>query len=272
MALASPIRKTSVQLTIAGADATSALSPYIEEFIHSDSMDMDCNADTITIKLANPDFRFLRGWNVDKGSTISASILTYNWAGLGEGLQLQCGTFYVDEIEFNGPPNTCTIKATSIPTLGQFKGVKSNAAFENLSLKDIITKLASPIPVNYKPAFNPMIDRLDSDEESNGFAIKRICDRNGLSVKMQDGTLIVTDESELDQQAPFFTFTLGVTPIIRYQLETSNQHTVGGQTSAYMDPVTGQKQNDQWIVPDPPEGRDAIDLDNDRPDPDDQLS
>jgi uncharacterized protein len=270
MAIASPIRKTSVQLTIAGADATAALAPYLMGFEAEDSMDVDCNADVITIRLANPDFRFLTAWNLDKGTEIQASILMYNWAGIGEGLKLDCGTFFVDTIDYSGPPNVCIIKATSIPTTGSFKGFRHNQAFENSTIKDICTKMAGDagMTVNYMPNRNPVIDRFDQDEEGDSFAIKRLCDRNGMNVKLQDKTLIITDEALLDTQAPWIGFTLGVTPIIHYTLTTTNQKTVGSMKTSYMNPVTGQTKNDEWVPPVPPEGRDGQDTENDRPDDD----
>ncbi len=261
------IRKTNVQITIAGIDSSAALAPYILGFEHAD--DIERNADTITIKLANTDWRFLRDWWIAKGSEVGASILQSNWAAIGEGLKLDCGTFYVDEVTFEGPPNVCIVKATSIPVSGNFKN-KGNQAFENSTVKDIITKLASDagITVDYQAKTNPSIKRFDQDEESPGYAIKRLAERNGLMSKM-DGkkkSLLIFDEADLDQQAPWIFFTVGVSPIIHYQLRTTSQKKVAGMLSSYMNPDTGQTTQDNFTPDTIPEGVDGADEEYDRPD------
>ena len=116
-------------------------------------------------------------------------------------MKLDCGTFYIDQIEFEGPPNICIIKATSIPVSGSFKGVRKSAAFENSTLRDIVAKLAgnSGFGIDYRASVNPSIKRIDQDEESDAY-ISRLCTNFGLSTKFQDRKVIIFDEAEYDQQ------------------------------------------------------------------------
>lgn len=263
---ANSIRKTTVQISIAGVDATAALAPHLIAFECSD--DIETNADTIAIHLDDTDFRFMRQWSIDKGTKIKASILQWNWATVGEGLKLDCGTFYVDEIDYTGPPNICIIKATSIPVAGSFKGVRKNRGYENTTLKDLAISVGaeSNMGVDYRATINPPIKRTDQDEESDAFLLRRLCTNYGLMCKNQDDKILIFDEAELDQQAPWITFTLGASPIIHHQMHTSSQGRIAGMHSSYLNPNTGQVTQDSWDVPDKPEGVDGVDQEHDRPD------
>ncbi len=268
------VRQTQIKIMIAGADATAALAPYLMGFEHEDcaGSDLDRNSDSITIHLDNKDLRFLREWYISKGTQIQASIIQLGAGTSSEQLTLDCGTFYVDKIDFIGTPNVCTIKANSIPIAGTFKGFNKDRAWENSSLKDIASQLAgeSGMSLNYRASVNPTLKRVDQDEESDAAVIRRLCDNHGLSMKIQGSgnttSVIILDEAELDTQPPTFTITLGVTPLIHYELDTNCLDTAAGMHSSYFNPETGQVTTDDWTAPDKPEGVDGIENEHDRPD------
>ena len=200
---------------------------------------------------------------------ISASITVLNYNGPGQSMTLQCGAFFIDKLTYSGDPDICIIEATSIPISGTFKGYHKNRAWENTSLSQIFSQLAgeSGMSLDFR-APDVQVERVDQDEESDGFLMDRLSKRNGLHTKVQNKTLIVTDEAQLDQQAPVGTYSLITTPLISYNLTTSAKGTIGGMKSSYLNPVTGRTTVDQFSPETPPEGRQPEDLDseNDRPD------
>ena len=125
----SPARRTDVVLSIAGTDVTPHLTPDLISFEHSD--DVEKNADTITIRLSDVQHKYLLAWTIDKGTEIVAKIQTRNWGEPGERLQVECGSFYVDRIEYNSNPSVIDIKGTSIPVSSTLKSVVKNNAWEN---------------------------------------------------------------------------------------------------------------------------------------------
>ena len=106
-------RRTNVVLSIAGTGVTQQLAPDIVSFDHSD--DVERNADTITVRLSDAQHKYLLEWTIDKGTEIVAKIQSQDWAKPGERLQVDCGSFYVDRIDYSSNPSVVDIKATSIP-------------------------------------------------------------------------------------------------------------------------------------------------------------
>jgi len=107
--------------------------------------------------------------------------------------------------------------------------------------------------------------RCDQDYESDGRLLLRLTTQAGLCVKVQNKTIIIFDEEELDKQEPWTTFTRGVTPIKSWRLATSSNHTVRGVRSSYMNPDTGKVTKHDFVPPHPPEAVTGIDMDNLRP-------
>ena len=261
----STVRRTNVSLSIAGTDVTQQLAPELISFEHSD--DTERNADTITIKISDAQHKYLLEWTIDKGTEIVAKIQTFNWSKPGETLEVECGSFYVDRIEYSSNPSIVTIKATSLPVSGSFKGVVKNKGWENQTLKQIAEQIAkeSGLKLDYRAKDNPQMARCDQDYESDGRLLLRLATQAGLCVKVQKKTLIIFDEEELDKQEPWTTLTRDITPIKSWRLTTSSNHTVRGIRSSYMSPDTGKVTKYDFTPRDPPEAVTSIDLDKVRP-------
>ena len=268
----SQARRTTVALSIAGTDVTTHLTPDLISFEHSD--DVERNADTITIKLSDSKHKYLLEWTIDKGTEIVAKIRMLNWDGQAGGLEINCGSFYVDCIEYSPNPSVVVIKATSIPISGSFKGVAKSNGWENQTLKQIAERIAkeSGMKLDYRAEDNPKISRCDQDFESDGRLLMRLVSDAGLCAKVQEKTIIIFDEAELDKQEPWTTLTRDVSPIKSWRLRTSSNRTVRGVKASYMDPESGKVLLGEFIPSDPPEGRDCIDSDHARPFHERQIS
>ena len=261
----SPARRTNVTLSIAGTDVTKHLTPDLISFEHSD--DVEKNADTITIRLSDAQHKYLREWTIDKGTEIIAKIQTQDWAKPGEKLQVDCGSFYVDRIDYGSNPSVVEIKATSIPVSSTLKSVVKNNAWENQTIKQIAEQIAreSGMTLDYRAKENPVMARCDQDEESDGTLLMRLATDAGLCLKVQKKTIILFDEAALDAQEPWITITRDVQPIMAWRLKTSSNRTVRGMKTAYMNPESGKVVGAEFVPDNPPEGVTGIDFDNERP-------
>ena len=87
------------------------INPDLLSFSYHDK-DGD-EADEISISLKDETGKWAGSWSPDGGMVLQAFIAT--GTPLIKGPELFCGTFFVDSIEFSGPPRTVSIRAVSIP-------------------------------------------------------------------------------------------------------------------------------------------------------------
>lgn len=247
---------TNISLTINGAAAGPALLPFLLAFEHAD--DFEKSADTLTLHFRNDDNRFADAWYIKKGSEIEATLTS-------GGVTLDCGLFFVDNSTCLNPPAVYVVKATSIPISGNFKNKKGGDAWEKITLKELCGVLAqrNGLGLDYRATENPMLSRIDQDDESDAAVVRRVASNFGLVVKVTKRKLTVIDEAEYDKQPPTFVFGLDVTPMISYEMRTEGQNKVSAIHSAYLNPATGQVDRDDFDVPQPPEHNPGSEDDND---------
>lgn len=259
------VRQTIVHIEMAGVDVTGHLLPDLIEFEHVD--DTQHNLDEVVIRLADPQHKYLTAWTIERGSQVKCAISTVSWSVPGQIQKLECGAFYVLDVDYDDPPNTVTIYATSLRMDSNFKDSKVSTAYENTTLKDIASQVAKKhnLTLDYQATDIPQIRRLDQDEESDAEFLKRQCRQQGLQMKNQDGKLIIFDEKDYEAKSSVLTITRDVTPIIRWRLRENGQGKFAKIKCSYLNPNTGLKNTDVWGPTTPPEGTgDKTQEDNDR--------
>jgi hypothetical protein len=215
------VRTARPSISLGGVDYYNQLAPYLLKFQYTDSSDGQ-KTDDCQFELADRDRKFINEWMPAPGATFDASILCERWFGpTAATLELPCGTFYIDSIEFDLPAHTVSVKANAIPnnthgkvsneTRGWGDGTPGSGG-GGITLRDIVNQIAAKN--NLKPVYpdnlrNPKYDRVEQVEESAFQFIKRHANDAKLEMKIAKGQLIIFDPLTMDQAAPSFTLVYG---------------------------------------------------------------
>jgi phage protein D len=97
------VRAARPSITLDGQDYYKALAPYLLTFSYTDNCDGK-KGDDLSIELADRDKRFINDWMPKKGAFIDAGIVAERWfMPYASDLELDCGRFWIDSIEFELP-------------------------------------------------------------------------------------------------------------------------------------------------------------------------
>ena len=229
-------------MSIGGQDVLAGLSgQYILQFSYTDNT--SDKADDISIELADPARTWMLRYlpTTKTGVKITAGIQLYNWSGPGDNRKLDCGIFYINDVELKGPPNTVSIKATSIPANG-IKGQKKFKAWENKDLKSIAGEIATNnnLTLFYDATDNPIVKRTDQADQADLEYLRERCKEAKLSMKIHKDQLIVYSEEEYEARAPAFTLIYGKSNIMEYEFSAKSDDTYKKAKNSYINPETGK--------------------------------
>lgn len=204
------VRTARPEIILNGQDYYSALAPYFLTMEYSDNCD-GAKADDLQIELADRDKRFISDWMPDKGAFLDVSIIAERWfSPTAPSVSLDCGRFWIDSVDFEIPQNTCSIKASSLPTDAHIKRNETRG-WENSSLKDIAGQIAgeNKMTVDYQSSTNPRYKRVEQNEESALAFLRKLANDAKLSIKIHRSSLVIFDEETYEAADPKFTVLYG---------------------------------------------------------------
>ncbi|RAW90957.1 phage late control D family protein [Photorhabdus laumondii] len=175
-------------------DITNDITPYVTRVSYTDNIKSE--SDEIEVELDDTDGRWLDKWYPGKGDT-----LTLKLGYFGERL-LNCGSFYIDEIEVSIPPSIVFVRgvATSINTALR---TKSNRGFENTTLAAIASRIAKKHRLKLIGSIEIIkIDRVTQYSETDVAFLKRLASEYGYAVKVVSEQLIFSHLATLRSQKP----------------------------------------------------------------------
>jgi phage protein D len=244
------LRKTLFDVIYQNVNITAHMSPDVLSMSYTDNE--DGQVDDISIILKNDDGKWSGDWTPKKGDFIDLSFKPINQ------IVLECGKFQVDGITCFGPPSVVEVTAVSVPvSSGIRRDLKSNA-WEKTTLKDIATSIAKL--ANLELLFlidgdsNPYYAREDQMEESDLKFLHRLCQDEGLSLKVTDSQLIIFAQEMFEQKDPIATLTLGIDEIIRYSFSTQSTDLYKSCTCKYRVPKKRKSLSYTWVDPSVEEG------------------
>lgn len=136
--------------------------------------------------------------------------------------QLKCGTFYVDDVAFKGPPDTITIKAISVPFKEGGKDTRHTRSWDKVGLKKIMGVLAASAGLSlFYDAPDFFYDRVEQDKKTNLVFAKELAQKEGLSIKVASGKLVVYDQLDYESKGIVKTIQRGNADVISYDLKES---------------------------------------------------
>lgn len=176
-----------------------------------------------------------------KGTEIHATIIQKNLSSNGKDKVHNCGVFEIDSVDFSGPPDVLTIKATSIPYSSTLRQTIKTKVWENATLKyigDTIAK-SNGMRLTYLSEDNPKYKRKEQIKTSDIVFLKKLCKGAGVSLKVTSKTIIMFDAAEFEKKKEVKKLEKGKGNILSYKLSTKTTDTEYAKcTVSYTDPKT----------------------------------
>lgn len=193
-------------------------------------------ADEISLQLKDETGKWAGSWRPDGGENIKRFIST-GTVNKRE-TELYCGRFFVDYQRVSGAPRVYELRAVSIPLNMPLRKLAKTRAWESLSLSDIAEKIAGEVNLElfFDSDNNPSFKRIDQSKESDLKFLNRLCEENGLSIKVTDSRIVIFDQQRYEGKEPIKVFVLGVSDILSYDFETSQADSYKSVTIKWRDP------------------------------------
>lgn len=220
-------RRSAWKLKFDGVDCTDVV---MRDLLTIDITDNESEStDDLQIKVADPDGKWVQRWLTDtiyQGATVRG-LKIEAWVGtkIGDKVsQQKAGTFHLDSLKANGPPNTVTIKASSLPTKGGIADEKRNKAWENYSLQGIAAEIAAKAGLSLvydAPAHQ--YERREQNEMADLAFLRILCREAGVNLKISDGKMVLFDNAAYVKQPSVMTIRFNDGQYTKWNLETGSR-------------------------------------------------
>lgn len=246
-------RYAEVILFYKGINITSDLKEYLTSFTYNDG---EGRSDDIAIDLIDRDRKWQGPWLPGKGDEISATIRTRNWYEQGDSAELNCGTFYVDDVSLKGPPDKISIKALAVPFAAGGKGEQKSRSWENADFATIAGEVAKSSELSLIfDAPNHVYDRVDQYKETDLAFIKRLAKKEGYSVKVTNKQLVIYAAAKYEAKSAALAFTRGDELVLDYSFsDTAADEQYAKSEVSYFDEKTKKTLKYTFVVPGIDEG------------------
>ena len=237
------MRQPFIKLTYDNIDITKDITSFLEEFNYSDFA--SGSADQIDIRLENREGYWNAGWFPSKGATLSAIL------GYKDDKSVNCGKFEIDEVEYRCCPEEIAIKAVSHFIDKDFRLQKNSKIYENTTLKDIVSEIASKHGFNmfFDSDDNPEIKKISQKQESDLSFLKRVCDKENKRLKVSETKIIVYDASKYDSMPSVDNIEKGKSDILSFSFSTKAHDIYKACEVRYFDPE--KKVLHKYVFEDP---------------------
>jgi uncharacterized protein len=233
-------RHASGELSLGGFNILAGLpSDNVIAFSYEDHT--DDQGDSLIVEIADPSRSWMQNYLPKKGSECTAKIKVTNWTAPGDSRTLDCGSFWLDEINYAGPPNVVAVKATSIPPEG-IKGEQQSYGWENQSLQKIAEEKAGKhgLSLVWATKKTPVAEaRIDQIETPDLEFLRDKAKNLGLNLKLFAKQLIFYSEEEYESRPAAFTITYGASSILSFAFASRLNDTYQKAEVSYVDPETG---------------------------------
>lgn len=195
-----PVRTPRWDLLYAGVNISTRIAPYVLSITYTDNLDGE--ADDLEIVIEDRDQRWMNGWMPEKGDTLKLN-LGYEH----ERPILDAGEFEIDEVEFNGPPDTISIRALAAAVKPSLRTARS-AAYESTTLKGIAKKVADRHGLTIVGTVPEVkLGRVTQHKETDLAFLRRIGQKWGYIFSVRGKQLIWHDQDALDAAPAVLTIT-----------------------------------------------------------------
>lgn len=208
-------RREELQIKYNNADITKSIQDYLISFTYNDNG--TGKADDVSITIDDKQGKWRGSWMPTHGARLTVDIVLYNWLKDSTARRIKCGTFYVDSISYDGPPDVMTIKALSYDLAGGLKNEEKNKAWEKVTLSQIVKRIASAAGLKTMFEINDVTyDRIDQTQQSDVAFLSQLVEKEGGNLKITSDTIVVYDDRRFESTAPVKTIKRGESDVISY--------------------------------------------------------
>lgn len=222
-------RRADLRVIYQGVDITADLKPWLLSWSYAEGLE---KADCLEIGIQDADGRWRSNWAPQKGDSLQAEIILRD----DTTQRLPCGEFSIDAPGYSGPPDVLTLKAISAEVASNVRREKKSRTWEKISLRQVAQKIADTarLQLYWQATVNPTYQKLSQNQSDLAF-IAKLCDREGLRVKVGDGRLVIFPQATADAAAGVLTIIRGSTAVIDYSFERDSLDTYRACSIRYRD-------------------------------------
>lgn len=185
-------RKPTAQILYNGKDITKDITPYLVELSYEDKVTGE--SDEISVTLDDSKRLWQNAWYPEKGDQLSVVI------GYAD-LQINCGTFDIDDIELSGPPAQIVIRGIAAVVTKALR-TKKSYVHESKTLRQIAKTVADANGLTVVGDIADIrINRTTQNRESELAFLKRIGAEYGYLFSVRDKQLTFTSVYKIDESA-----------------------------------------------------------------------
>lgn len=176
----------------------------IESLTYTDSA--ADNSDSIDITINAQDRKWLLGWMPEKGATLRARVLGYNWERQGQRSIMECGLFVLDDVSFSDAPTTLQVGGVSKPSDSDFSELERDVIWKNTSIKRIGAKIAARYGLAFTYDADDYDIECDEQDGTDSSYYNSLCKNYGLILKVYARRLWVYDREKYKAKRAVRTF------------------------------------------------------------------
>ncbi len=210
---------------------TKDVSKYVTNIDYTDFE--HGQSDEISITFEDSESLWQGAWIQSKGDSLRLFI-----GYVGEKL-LNCGIFEIDEIQFETPPDTLTVKALATGITKALRQ-KNSVAYENKTLKQIANSIAKKH--GYKLVGNiddVKVERITQNQQKDLTFLKKLAEQYGYIFKIAENNLVFYKTEKLINAKT--ARILYKSDLSRISLTQKTSGTYKAVTVTYHNPKTGKK-------------------------------
>ena len=192
-------RRTEITIIYKGKNITKEIHSQLTSCSQSDSINQ---LDTLELTLENRDMLWISSWMPQKGETLKATLTLKHWEKDLEIITHDMGLFYIDTVDFSGPPDVVNIKAISFDIASDIVDKKENKVWENVTYKTIFNEIAKKrnIKAICEISFNRKYQRIEQKLQSDFDFLKKLSEEAGINLKLFDNKIIAFEEEEYEKK------------------------------------------------------------------------
>jgi phage protein D len=225
-----PVRAPLWILTYQGVNITADVSRMVTEISYTNHENH--LSDEIEVKLEDRDRRWQGPWSPTLGDTVTLQI-----GYAGEGV-LPCGTFQVDELEIDGPPDTMHLKCIAAGITPDLRTTRS-ANYENQTLGGIAATIAARHGyslVNAPNAVQLSFARRVQNRETDLQFLRRVALQYDYNFSVRGHQLIFFARAQVEAAAPVYT--IERRNVTKFNFKSKTHQTYKAAQVNYQDPRT----------------------------------
>lgn len=188
------LEKNIVEIFVNSKDITADVSQYLSQTTYTDKEEAE--SDDVSLVFENTSGIWIGNWYPDQGDTMQIRI------GTGSPRRwLDCGLFEIDDVQFEFPPDTVTVKAIAAGITKQLR-TRNSKAYEKQSLLQIAQHIAGKhgleLVANIGSLASIILERKTQERQTDLSFLASLAREYGLIFSVRGGQLVFYDSTVLD--------------------------------------------------------------------------